>query len=479
MLLSVLIAARNEVYLQKTIENVLENFEGDSEIIAVCDGYWPDPAINDHPRVTLLHHTEPRGQRASINEAARIAKGKYVMKLDAHCAVDKGFDVKLAADCEYDWTVVPRMYNLDVATWTPKLHKRTDYMYIGWNDKKELRSLYYPHKEWKKWHHRTQEIDDTMGCMGPGWFMHKDRFWELGGCDENQGGKAGWGQQGIEVALKAWLSGGSLKVNKKTWFAHWFRGDVGFPYEISGREIDQTRKYSADFWLNNKWPLAKRDINWLLNKFNPPSWEQPMNINVDELNNLFYKHIHLRKVDCNWKGVRLIKMPTDVMLYHKVIWENKPDFIIDSGTKFGGSALFYQDMLDMVGNGGKVISIDKFPSEKVKDPRVTYIEDGSTSEATIKYIKETVGDKSVMVVLDSDHSRQHVKRELVAYSDIVTPGQYLVIEDCYMYKTGEAQLAGPGEARDWFLKRSRKLVQTDLDQQYLVGFCRGGWLLRK
>jgi cephalosporin hydroxylase len=84
-----------------------------------------------------------------------------------------------------------------------------------------------------------------------------------------------------------------------------------------------------------------------------------------------------------------------------------------------------------------------------------------------------------MVVLDSDHSRQHVKRELCFYADIVTSGQYLVIEDCYMYKTGEAQLAGPGEARDWFLKRSKKLVQTDLDKQYLIGFCRGGWLLKR
>lgn len=472
MLLSVIIPARNERYLQKTIENVLENIKGDTEIIVVLDGYWPEEPIKDHPRVNIIHHSGSRGQRASINEAARIAKGEYIMKLDAHCAVDNGFDVKLAADCQPDWTVIPRMYNLDIKTWEPKLHKKTDYMYIGWNGKGELRSLYYPRKEWKKWNSRPEEIDDTMGCMGPGWFMKKDRFWELDGCDENQGGAAGWGQQGIEVALKAWLSGGALKVNKKTWFAHWFRGV--FPYPISERDIKKTREYSKDFWLNNKWPLAKRDFNWLLNKFNPPSWEKPMDIN--EMNNLFYRHIHLKKTDCRWKGVRLIKMPTDIMLYHWAIWENKPDFIIDSGTKFGGSALFFQDMLDMVGRGGKVISIDKFPVEKAKDARITYIEAGSTSEAALKYIKETVGNKSVMVVLDSDHSRQHVKRELVYYSDIVTAGQYLVVEDCYMFKTREGLLAGPGEARDWFLKRSKKLVQTNLDQIYLVGFCRGGWL---
>ena len=69
--LSIIIPARNEVYLQRTIEDVLQNITADTEIIAVCDGYWPDPAINDHPRVNIIHHSEARGQRQSINEAAR------------------------------------------------------------------------------------------------------------------------------------------------------------------------------------------------------------------------------------------------------------------------------------------------------------------------------------------------------------------------------------------------------------------------
>ena len=203
------------------------------------------------------------------------------MKLDAHCAVDEGFDVKLAQDCEYDWTMIPRMYNLDVDTWLPKLiddkrlavkkRKLHDYMYIGWNDKNELRTLYYGTKENRKQHDKSELIDDVMSCMGCCFFMHMDRFWELEGCDEGHGG---WGQQGIEVALKAWLSGGSLKVNKKTWFAHWFRAsDGGFPYSISGNAIKRARDYSMDLWLQNKWPLQKRKIEWIIEKFSPPSWE--------------------------------------------------------------------------------------------------------------------------------------------------------------------------------------------------------------
>ena len=271
-MLTVIIPARNEIYLQRTIQNVLDNAEGEIEIIAVLDGYWPDPPIKDDKRVILIHHVEAIGQRQSINEAARVAKGEYIMKLDAHCAVDKGFDVKLAADCEYDWTVVPRMYNLDKDTWKPKLHKRTDYMFMAINDKGELRSEYYD-----KGLHQPDNpalIDDTMTCMGPGWFMHKDRFWELEGMDCNH---TGWGQMGIELACKAWLSGGSMKVNKKTWFSHWFRGGggPGFPYPLSGKDVAHARAYSKDLWLNDKWPKQTRKFAWLIEKFNPPGWNVP------------------------------------------------------------------------------------------------------------------------------------------------------------------------------------------------------------
>lgn len=486
-LLSVIIPARNEIYLQKTIENVLENMEGDSEIIAICDGYWPTPPIKDHEKVRIIHNTVPRGQRGSINDAAKIARGKYIMKLDGHCAVDKGFDVKLASDCEYDWTVVPRMYNLDKTTWTPKLHKRTDYMFIGWNEKDEIRSLYYCGQDWKEWHRKEELIDDTMGCMGPCFFMHKDRFWELGGCDETQGGSAGWGQQGIEIACKAWLSGGSLKVNKKTWFAHWFRGgDGGFPYDISGREIKKTRDYSKDLWLNNKWPLAKRKFSWLLEKFDPPTWEgkDTMNDVVKNFQTHFDKHMLRNKLFPNWMGHKLVKYPNDILLYQEIIFDNKPDFIIDSGTCWGGSALFFANMLDLVGKG-QVITIDKYTDTGIKGPfsggiinsdefpkhpRITYLVGGSTSYDILAKVREMVGTGSVMVSLDSCHTRAHVKRELHHYGEIVTSGQYMVVEDTNM---GED---GPMGAVNWYMSQTKKFKQMPLENRYLITLNAGGWL---
>lgn len=275
-MLSVIIPARNEQYLERTIRNVLENARGEIEVLTVLDGWAPDPKIEiGDQRAIFFHFPVAIGQRAAINFAASKARGEYVMKLDAHCAVDEGFDVKLATDCGSDWTVIPRMYNLDIATWKPKLHKLTDYMYIGLRENGELRTEYYTGQEYKRQHAKPDLIDDTMSCMGPGFFQRKARFLELGGCDEKHGG---WGQQGIEVACKAWLSGGRLVVNKKTWFAHWFRGGSGpgFPYAIGGRDVERARAYSKDLWLNNKWPGAKRPFSWMLEKFNPPGWEKPV-----------------------------------------------------------------------------------------------------------------------------------------------------------------------------------------------------------
>jgi glycosyltransferase involved in cell wall biosynthesis len=276
---SFLIPARNEIYLEPTIKSLLDNCKGDIEIIVVLDGYIPDPPIilNDD-RVIFLYYKESIGQRAAINEAAKIATGDFLCKLDAHCCVDEGFDVKLAADCEYGWTVIPRMKNLDPDTFMPRFHddeelafrkgKIVDYMYMG-IEKGELRTLYYPWKVSQKMHKERKDIliDETMSCQGCCYSMHKDRYWELGGAMEEHGS---WGNQGIEIAAGTWLSGGKLIVNKKTWFAHLWRKEHPFP--LSGKQVEAARKYSWDLWINNKWPKAVHTFQWLVDKFNPPGW---------------------------------------------------------------------------------------------------------------------------------------------------------------------------------------------------------------
>ena len=295
--LSILIPSRNEMFLRQTIENVLANIRGDTEVIAVLDGAWAEPRIDDHPRVVLVYHPYSIGQRAACNEAARISRAKWVMKLDAHCAVAPGFDVELMESCdESGMIMVPRMYNLHAFDWVCDDCGRHRYQghavqpckgcgqetrwhrEIVWKEKTNPTSdfmrfdsdLHFQY--WRKYKRRPEaqgDVCDLMCFIGAGWFLSRDYYWEIGGCDEGHGS---WGQQGVEMACKGWLSGGRVVVNKRTWFAHMFRtqgGDFGFPYPISSGDVRKARDYSKWLWTGGNWDKAIHPLSWLVEKFWP------------------------------------------------------------------------------------------------------------------------------------------------------------------------------------------------------------------
>ena len=264
-MISVIIPAYKEPYLQQTIDSLLKSARGKIEVIAVLDGCWPDPIIKDDPRVHLIHFPEPRGMRTAINAGAKLAKGKYLMKCDAHCLFADGFDEVLKADCEPDWTVVPTRYSLDSNKWERKIDKKYEFEYISSDDLKG--------KRWPEYAKRVegQEIVDLMTFQGSCWFMHWERFWELGGLDDINYG--GMGREAQEVCLKTWLSGGRMVLNRKTWYAHWSKSKSDI--HTSQREIKaKSVEFAKDLWMNDKWFKATRKLQWLIDKFAPvPTWE--------------------------------------------------------------------------------------------------------------------------------------------------------------------------------------------------------------
>jgi cephalosporin hydroxylase len=263
-------------------------------------------------------------------------------------------------------------------------------------------------------------------------------------------------------------------VNKKTWFAHWFRAsDGGFPYPIKQTEIDKARIYAENLWLQDKWPLQKRPFKWLIEKFNPPGWDSYMNYpEHDETFTRLYKHIHRAGHYPKYKGILIQKFPQDLMLYHQVIWEKKPEVIVEIGTRFGGATKMFQDWMD--DHGGKVITIDIQDQVAEKDPRITYLIGNSTDPEIVEKVRELTKGKATMFIIDGDHSRVHVKWEITRYKDMVTPGHYMVLEDCYT----DNGLYHPGEARDWFLANTNQYKKVDLHKEFLYGVTNGGWLLR-
>ncbi len=295
MKLSVLIPARNEQFLKRTIDDLLENIEDETEIIAVLDGQWAKPAIPQNERVKVLYFPKSIGQRAATNQACRLSKAKYVMKLDAHCAVGKGFDRILIEDMQDDWTVFPYQYNLHAFNWKCKKcgHERYQgpsgpcekcngetFQDMKWKRRESRRTSsmrFDTNLKFQYWGaYQKEQVGnhvESMSCLGACWMLTRERYWELEICDERHGS---WGQQGTEVACKSWLSGGKLICNKRTWFAHMFRtqgGDFGFPYSIRQKDVQVARNYSRDLWFKGKWNKAVHDLKWLIDKFNPPEWD--------------------------------------------------------------------------------------------------------------------------------------------------------------------------------------------------------------
>lgn len=263
-MLSVLIAARQEMYLQHTIDSVIDQSQGDIEVLVVLDGYWPNPAIREDKRITLVHYPKPIGQRRAINVLARIAKGEYIMKLDAHCIMGEGYDEILKADCQDKWIVVPRRYDLDVGTFCRRGYSVCDYMFLTRLDAEGGPLRAKAIKE-RKYDPDKPMIDDTMACQGSCFFMKKSRFEEIDGLDEAHG-SLGW--LGCEISCKSWLGDGQLKVNKNTWYAHWQKGKQGHRYHVDRKDLEKARDYAVDMWTKGKWPKQKRDLQWLQRKFN-------------------------------------------------------------------------------------------------------------------------------------------------------------------------------------------------------------------
>ncbi|HJY98371.1 MAG TPA: glycosyltransferase [Patescibacteria group bacterium] len=266
--LSVIIPSRNEKYIQQTIRDVISKAEGDIEIIAVLDGYWPDPPLIGDDRLRIIHRGAPLGMRAAINSAVALAKGKYLLKCDAHCMFAKGFDSILKADCKEDWVVIPRRYALDAEKWeileNPKYP--VDYMYLSpdlhgevWNEKNKDPKL------------AEKLIDEVMSAQGSCWFMQKDYYYKLELEDEENYGT--FANEFQEVGLKCWLSGRRVMVNKKTWYAHLHKTE-GRGYSLERDQTEKGAEYTKRWVANTAWHKQTLPFNWLIERFWPvPTWE--------------------------------------------------------------------------------------------------------------------------------------------------------------------------------------------------------------
>ena len=204
---------------------------------------------------------------------------------------------------------------------------------------------------------------------------------------------------------------------------------------------------------------------------------------ADEFHRLFYETAYARGDAWNpkWMGVAALKCPFDLWIYQEILHEIRPGLLVETGTARGGSALFLASMLDLLGNG-EIVSIDivrrpEWPSH----PRLTYLTGSSTSPAILDDVRQRAAKaERVMVILDSDHKKDHVLAELRAFAPLVSKESYLIVEDTNINGHPVFPGFGPGpwEAIDEFLAGTKSFVRDRDRERFLVTFNPGGYLRR-
>ncbi|MBW8058227.1 MAG: cephalosporin hydroxylase [candidate division NC10 bacterium] len=202
---------------------------------------------------------------------------------------------------------------------------------------------------------------------------------------------------------------------------------------------------------------------------------------VNQFTKLYFHSYIFDKVP-RWLGVPAIKCPLDLWIYQEIIFEVRPDVIIECGTADGGSAYFLASMCDLV-NNGRVITIDiKGGRDRPEHKRIRWLVGSSISGETVDQVKKLIRDTdNIMVILDSDHRKEHVLNELRIYSKLVTQGSYIIVEDTIVNGHPILPDFGPGpmEAVEEFLKGNSDFSIDKNRERFYLTFNPRGYLRRE
>ena len=186
--------------------------------------------------------------------------------------------------------------------------------------------------------------------------------------------------------------------------------------------------------------------------------------------------------DTYWLGTRAQKCPLDLWIYQEILHETRPDLILETGTAHGGSALYLASVCELLSRG-EVVTVDISPFEgRPEHDRITYLTGSSTADDIVAQLEKRVAAHDrVLVILDSDHSRDHVLDELRTYGRWVSPGSYLIVEDSNVNGHPVLPEHGPGpmEALDEFLAESDEFEIDSAREKFFFTFNPRGYLRRR
>lgn len=198
----------------------------------------------------------------------------------------------------------------------------------------------------------------------------------------------------------------------------------------------------------------------------------------------------------SWMGRPIIQYPQDMIVMQELIWNLKPDLIIETGIAHGGSLIYYASILELIGNG-EVLGIDIDIREHNKREierhpmfkRISMIQGSSIDDAIANEVREKArGKKQILVCLDSNHTHEHVLRELELYGPLVSKDSYIVVFDTIVEDLPEGYFSqkrpwgignNPKTAVEEFLKKNDSfIVDESIDHKLLISVAPGGYLKR-
>ena len=208
---------------------------------------------------------------------------------------------------------------------------------------------------------------------------------------------------------------------------------------------------------------------------------------VDRFHEIYYgnesAHPDHRTYRVTWLGYEMFKCPLDLWIYQELITKQKPSVIVETGTYQGGSALYFASLCDLLGHG-EVVTVDidtTWEAQRPRHPRITYLSGSSVDPAILQQIRARTAGQNILVILDSDHRHDHVLAELRAYSTLVRPGGYLIVEDTNVNGHPAYPGFGPGpwEAVESFLKETRDFEVDPACERLLMTMAPRGFLRRR
>lgn len=202
---------------------------------------------------------------------------------------------------------------------------------------------------------------------------------------------------------------------------------------------------------------------------------------IRDFNEVYYRLSPQTWGNTKWRGVPVCKPPTDLWIYQELIEATKPDLIIETGSLYGGSALFMHDIMKLNQNYGWVVSIDikhEHLHEIAKTSTVKFLKASSTDPETVMFVKGHIAAynaRKVMVVLDSDHEQAHVAKELKLYAPLVSVGCALIVEDTNNHPGPKAAV------EEWFIEHEQhgyRFRPDHMCEKFMLTFNRDGFFER-